>query len=117
MDLKDAGRSKLAGLGYSVPVEDMSPAQFDETFAVNVRGIFLTTEAFLPDMKAKQSGTSVNIASPAGRNPVHHLATHAASRHAVLGKGAHEIGNPERKLCPKTWPTRWWPPSRLRTAP
>jgi len=74
-----------AGLGHLVPVEDMSLAQFDETFAVNVRGVFLMTKAFLPDMKAKQAGTIVNIASLAGRNPVQHLAAYAASKHAVLG--------------------------------
>jgi len=74
-----------AGLGHLVAVEDMTLAQFDETFAVNVRGVFLMTRAFLPDMKAKQAGTIVNIASLAGRNPVHHLAAYAASKHAVLG--------------------------------
>jgi 3-oxoacyl-[acyl-carrier protein] reductase len=74
-----------AGLGHMVSVEAMTLAQFDETFAVNMRGVFLMTKAFLPDMQAKHAGTIVNIASLAGRNPVQNLAAYAASKHAVLG--------------------------------
>jgi 3-oxoacyl-[acyl-carrier protein] reductase len=120
-----------AGLGHLVAVEDMTLAQFDETFAVNMRGVFLMTKAFLPDMRAKQAGTIVNIASLAGRNPVQDLAAYAASKHAVLGfskslmlevrkhnirvvaicpgtvvtgifgKSTHEVERAERKLLPE----------------
>lgn len=74
-----------AGLGYFVDVEETTVEQFDHTFAVNVRGIFLMTKAFLPDMQQRQHGDIVNIASLAGRNPVAGGAAYAASKHAVLG--------------------------------
>jgi 3-oxoacyl-[acyl-carrier protein] reductase len=74
-----------AGLAHFVPVQEMTAAQFDETMNVNVRGVFLMTRAFLPEMRARGSGHIVNIASLAGRNPVPGGAAYAASKHAVLG--------------------------------
>lgn len=73
-----------AGLAHTAPVSEMTVEQFDETMAVNVRGVFLVCRAFLADIQAS-AGHIVNIASLAGRNPVPELAAYAASKHAVLG--------------------------------
>lgn len=120
-----------AGLAHFGPVDEMSIRDFDETMAVNVRGVFLTTRAVLPTMKRQGGGAIVNIASLAGRNAVPGAAAYAASKHAVLGfaksafaevrkygiriaticpgsvvtpffeKSGSEIANPERKLQPQ----------------
>ncbi len=120
-----------AGIGHFAEVEEMGLEQFDEIFAVNVRGIFLMTKAFLGDMKRIGRGDIVNIASLAGRNAVAGGAAYAASKHAVLGfskslmlevrkhnirviaicpgtvvtpffgRGPARIENPERKLMPE----------------
>ncbi len=74
-----------AGLAHFATVDRMSVAQFDETMAVNVRGLFLVTRAFLPEMQRRRRGHIVNIASLAGRNAVAGGAAYAASKHAVLG--------------------------------
>lgn len=74
-----------AGLGHMGPVDAIPVHHFDETMAVNVRGVFLMTRAVLPDMKGRGRGHIVNIASLAGRNPVPGGAVYAASKHAVLG--------------------------------
>ena len=74
-----------AGLAHFAPVEDLTTRQFDEIMAVNVRGIFLTTRAFLPDLRKKQRGEIVNVASLAGRNGFIGGAAYTASKHAVLG--------------------------------
>lgn len=74
-----------AGLAYFVPVAEMRTADFDRIMAVNVRGTFLMTRAFLPDMLGRRRGHIVNIASLAGRNPVPNGAAYAAAKHAVLG--------------------------------
>ena len=74
-----------AGLGHMAKVEKMSIAQFDETMAVNVRGVFLMTRAFLPEMKRRGGGQIVNIASLAGKNGVPGGVAYSASKHAVLG--------------------------------
>ncbi|MGD2134933.1 MAG: SDR family NAD(P)-dependent oxidoreductase [Gemmatimonadales bacterium] len=74
-----------AGLAHFTSVEDMPLEAFDETMAVNVRGVFLMTQAVLPEMKRRGRGAIVNIASLAGRNAVPGAAAYAASKHAVLG--------------------------------
>ena len=74
-----------AGLAHFVPVVEMRAEEFDRIMAVNVRGTFLVTRAFLPDMLARRRGHIVNIASLAGRNPVPNGAAYSAAKHAVLG--------------------------------
>jgi 3-oxoacyl-[acyl-carrier protein] reductase len=74
-----------AGLAHFVPVAEMHVSDFDRIMAVNVRGTFLMTRAFLPDMVGRRRGHIVNIASLAGRNPVPNGAAYSAAKHAVLG--------------------------------
>jgi 3-oxoacyl-[acyl-carrier protein] reductase len=73
-----------AGVGYFAPLEDLTVGQFDEIMAVNVRGMFLVTRAFLPGMR-KTGGAIVNIASLAGKNGFVGGTAYTASKHAVLG--------------------------------
>jgi 3-oxoacyl-[acyl-carrier protein] reductase len=95
-----------AGLAHFAPVADMTVAQFDETMAVNVRGVFLMTRAVLPEMRRRGSGHIVNIASLAGRNPVPGGAAYAASKHAVLGFSKSLFGEVRKEgirvvaICP-----------------
>jgi 3-oxoacyl-[acyl-carrier protein] reductase len=95
-----------AGLAHFAPVAEMSVEQFDETMAVNVRGIFLMTKAFLPGMLERGSGHIINIASLAGRNPVPGGAAYAASKHAVLGFSKSLFGEVRKRgirvvaICP-----------------
>ena len=74
-----------AGLGHFAPIDELTVAQFDETMAINVRGVFLVTRAFLPDMRKRKSGEIVNIASLAGKNAFLDGTAYSASKHAVLG--------------------------------
>ena len=73
-----------AGLAHFGPVSETTVEQFDETMAVNVRGVFLMSKAFLPQL-TESAGHVVNIASLAGRNAVPNAAAYAAAKHAVLG--------------------------------
>lgn len=74
-----------AGFGHFAPVADTSVEIFDQIMAANVRGVFLMTRAFLPEMLERQSGHIVNIASLAGKNGVPNGAAYSASKHAVIG--------------------------------
>jgi len=74
-----------AGIGHFAPIGDLTVAQIDQTYATNVRGIFLMTRAFLPAMLQRQSGHIVNIASLAGKNGFVGGTAYTASKHAVLG--------------------------------
>lgn len=63
-----------------IPVED-----WDEVFAVNVRGTFLLCKAFLPGMTARRSGDVINIASVSGKRPLANRTPYTASKMAVIG--------------------------------
>ncbi len=52
-----------AGEFEPAPLLDMTVAHFDRQMAVNLRGAFLVTGAFLPDMVSRGSGLVVNIIS------------------------------------------------------
>jgi 3-oxoacyl-[acyl-carrier protein] reductase len=56
-----------AGIAIVSGVDDLSEADFDKTIAVNLKSVFLCTQAVLPDMRAKQWGRIVNISSGAAR--------------------------------------------------
>jgi 3-oxoacyl-[acyl-carrier protein] reductase len=74
-----------AGIGRFAPLEELSLEDWDRTFAVNVRSLYLVTRAFLKGMKDSGGGAIVNIASLAGRNGIEGGAAYCASKHAVLG--------------------------------
>jgi NAD(P)-dependent dehydrogenase (short-subunit alcohol dehydrogenase family) len=52
-----------AGVARSVPLEELTEAALDETFAVNVRAPFLLACAALRVMKAQGAGRIVNVSS------------------------------------------------------
>jgi 3-oxoacyl-[acyl-carrier protein] reductase len=74
-----------AGVGHFARLGELALEQIDETWATNVRGVFLMTQAFLPEMIERGVGHIVNVASLAGRNGVVGGTAYAASKHAVLG--------------------------------
>lgn len=55
-----------------VPAVDMSIEQFDKVFAVNIRGVFLTCQAFGRELMARGGGAIVNIASMSGNHVVNY---------------------------------------------
>lgn len=74
-----------AGLGHFAKVQQLGAEQFDEMWAVNVRGVFLLTKAVLPSMSERRSGDIVNIASLAGRNSFVGGAGYSATKWALIG--------------------------------
>ncbi len=78
-----------AGIGGPVAdLVDVEPADWDEVFAVNVRGVYLMCRAFLPAMTEAGRGDVVNLASVTGKRPLAHRTPYAASKMAVLGLSA-----------------------------
>ena len=74
-----------AGVGRFAHVAQMSVEQWDESLETNLRGMFLVTRAFLPEMLAAGRGAIVNMASLAGRNGFAGGAAYCAAKHGVLG--------------------------------
>lgn len=64
---------------------DLSVAEWDEVFAVNVRGAFLACRAVLPAMLDHGFGQIINIASVTGKRPLSRRTPYAASKMAMIG--------------------------------
>jgi 3-oxoacyl-[acyl-carrier protein] reductase len=72
-----------AGVGHlNKPVLDIDEKEFDRVFAVNVKGLFMFTQAVVPLMKGK-GGVIINIGSTAGLRPRPGLSAYNATKGAV----------------------------------
>jgi 3-oxoacyl-[acyl-carrier protein] reductase len=56
-----------AGINLTRGIDDLTEADFDRTIAVNLKSVFLCTQAVLPMMREKKWGRIVNISSGAAR--------------------------------------------------
>jgi NAD(P)-dependent dehydrogenase (short-subunit alcohol dehydrogenase family) len=72
-----------AGIGIAGTVESLAPKHFDLQMGVNVRGLFLVTQAAIPLLRESR-GWIVNLASIAGTLPTPGLATYGAGKAAVI---------------------------------
>lgn len=73
-----------AGILHIGTAEQINEAQWDETFAINVRGLWLLSRAVLPGMRKAGGGSIVNVASVLGVNGARNRACYAASKGAVV---------------------------------
>ncbi len=74
-----------AGVARHRYVLDTSEEDWDLTFDVNVKGVFLCSQAVLPHMIARRSGKIINVASMAGLRGSAWKAAYCASKFAVIG--------------------------------
>lgn len=94
--------------GYAVwkPLEQTTIAEWDHTFAVNVRAAACLCAAVLPGMQARRFGRIINIGSEAGVAIVPGLAAYCVSKHAlralteVIQDGNHDNGIKAWVVCP-----------------
>ena len=56
-----------AGIGLVRTVDELTEEDFDRTIAVNLKSVFLCTQAVVPGMRARKWGRIVNISSGAAR--------------------------------------------------
>jgi NAD(P)-dependent dehydrogenase (short-subunit alcohol dehydrogenase family) len=73
-----------AGILHAGTAEQITEAQWDETFNINVRGLWLFSRAVLPPMRQAGGGSIINIASVLGINGTRNRAAYAASKGAVV---------------------------------
>jgi len=62
------------------PLEDVSEADFDHVFNVNMKSVYLTARALVPAMKSRGCGAILNVASTAGLSPRPNLNWYNASK-------------------------------------
>ena len=74
-----------AAVSHTGLIQDISPAQWDRLFAVNVRGVYNCVRAALPSMLEKQSGAIVNVSSMWGQVGASCEAAYSAAKAGVIG--------------------------------
>ena len=74
-----------AGLAAFGLVAEAKTADWDETMAVNLRGVFLCCRAVLPAMMAARRGTIINIGSIVTSRTLPGSAAYTASKYGLLG--------------------------------
>jgi NAD(P)-dependent dehydrogenase (short-subunit alcohol dehydrogenase family) len=72
-------------MGPVKPVEEITAEEWDATFAVNLRGMFLCCKYVVPVMKKQGRGSIVNISSITGKRPLTERLPYAASKMGVIG--------------------------------
>ncbi|MCG8352173.1 MAG: SDR family oxidoreductase [Chloroflexales bacterium] len=74
-----------AGVLSASSVEALTEEAWDLTFAVNVKGVFLSCQAAIPVMQSRGRGCIINTASIASKNGYPGIAHYCASKFAVVG--------------------------------
>lgn len=71
--------------GVSGPVHTLAASDFDNVFAINVRGAWLCMKHEIPHLQKSGKGSIINLASTAALNGLPLAAAYAATKHAVAG--------------------------------
>ena len=74
-----------AGIQHTAPVEEFSADKWDAIIAINLSSNFHAIKAVLPQMRERNWGRIINIASTHGLVASVHKVAYVASKHAVLG--------------------------------
>lgn len=97
-----------------LPLSDITEADWDATYSVNVKGVFLLCRAALPVMQEAKWGRIVNISSRAGRHGTEAIPHYSASKAAViiftqaLAREAGRDGITANAICPGLiWSAMW----------
>jgi len=72
-----------AGVGVFKPVAEMSPDEFRLMFETNVTGVFNSSRAAVPHLRARGGGWVINVSSLSGTNPFPGGAAYCATKAAV----------------------------------
>jgi len=74
-----------AGITRPEPIDKITEQSWDEVLAINLKSVFLVTQAVLPDMRTRQWGRIVNLSSVAAQLGGVVGPHYAASKAGILG--------------------------------
>ena len=95
-----------AGYGVWKLLEETTIAEWDHTFAVNVRAAAYLCAAALPDMRRRRYGRIINIGSEVGVAIAPGMAAYCVSKHAlgaltkIIQDANHDVGIKAWVVCP-----------------
>ena len=84
------------------PLTEVEEVEFDRIFAVNVKSLLLTAQAFAPHMREKGGGVFINVGSTAALRPRPGLAVYNASKgavHVMTKSMAIELAPDKIRVC------------------
>jgi meso-butanediol dehydrogenase / (S,S)-butanediol dehydrogenase / diacetyl reductase len=73
-----------AGILHIGTAEQITEEQWDETFSINLRGLWLLSRSVLPHMRKSGGGSIINVASVLGINGARNRAAYASSKGATI---------------------------------
>jgi 3-hydroxybutyrate dehydrogenase len=74
-----------AGIQHVAPVEEFPPERWDAIIAINLSSAFHTTRLAIPDMRVRNWGRIVNVASTHGLVASAQKSAYVASKHGIVG--------------------------------
>ena len=74
----------VAGIGRAARFEEIDESEWNRTLAVNLNGVFHTTQAALPHLLAQRGSNIVNVASIAGLRGHAYCSAYSASKAALI---------------------------------
>ena len=91
------GLANVAGVSSPVPFLDLTPAEWDRVFDINMRGTFLVTRRVLPGMVERELGRIVSVSSISAQRGggTYSKVPYSASKAALIGFSralAREVG-------------------------
>ncbi len=106
----------IGGVDFKLgpPLSDITEDDWDDTYSVNVKGVFLLCQAALDKVKGKGWGRVINISSRAGRDGRETIPHYSASKAAViiftqaLAREVAREGITVNAVCPGLiWSAMW----------
>ena len=71
--------------GPTRPLHELTLADWRDTLATDLDGVFLTFRAFIPGMIERRGGSLIAISSMTGKRPLHGRTPYAAAKMGVIG--------------------------------
>ena len=71
--------------GPTAPLHEITLADWRETIATDLDGVFLTFRAFIPAMIERRNGSLIAISSMTGKRPLYGRTPYAAAKMGVIG--------------------------------
>jgi 3-oxoacyl-[acyl-carrier protein] reductase len=95
-----------AGSVVRARLDETSEADWNSVVGDNLGGTFNVTRVFLPQMRERQSGRIINVASISGRLGTARLVAYCAAKHGVIGftralaEETRAVGIQVNAVCP-----------------